>query len=144
VLEEFPPEVRGEVGIAPEHLAVVRRGLTAAVEELGGTGRRARVPGIEVAGKTGTAQVVRLQHTEGMEEEEIPIRYRDHGWFGAFAPAEAPEIAVAVFVEHGLHGASAAAPVAQRILARYFEKKLENAETIARSESASEGDVVLD
>jgi penicillin-binding protein 2 len=144
VLEEFPPVVRSEIPIAPQHLAAVRRGLEGVVEEPGGTGRRARVPGVRVAGKTGTAQVVRLEHTEGMKEEEIPIRYRDHGWFGAFAPADAPEIAVAVFVEHGLHGASAAAPIAQRILARYFEKKLEIAEQIAVSESASEADVALD
>jgi len=144
VLEEFHPEIAGEVAIAPEHLAVVRGGLAAVVEEPGGTGRRARVPGVRVAGKTGTAQVVGTRHTEGMEEEEIEIRRRDHAWFGAFAPADAPEIAVAVFVEHGLHGASAAAPIAQRILARYFEKKLEKAEAIARSEAASGGDVVLD
>ncbi len=144
VLEEFPPEVRSEVPIAPQYLAAVRRGLEGVVEEPGGTGRRARVPGVRVAGKTGTAQVVRLEHTEGLKEEEIPIRYRDHGWFGAFAPADAPEIAVAVFIEHGLHGASAAAPVAQRILARYFEKKLEIAEQLAVSGSASEADVALD
>jgi penicillin-binding protein 2 len=144
VLEDFPPEVRSEVPIASQHLAVVRRGLAGVVEEQGGTGRRARVPGVRVAGKTGTAQVVRLEHTEGMEEEEIPIRYRDHGWFGAFAPVDAPEIAVGVFVEHGLHGASAAAPVAQRILARYFEKKREIAEQVAVSESASGADVALD
>jgi penicillin-binding protein 2 len=81
------------------------------------------VPGVKVAGKTGTAQVVQLQHTEGMKETDIPIRYRDHAWFGAFAPADAPEIAVGVFVEHGLHGSSGAGPVAQRILARYFEKR---------------------
>ena len=102
------------------------------------------MPGVRVAGKTGTAQVVRLEHTEGMEEAEIPIRYRDHGWFGAFAPAEAPEIVVAVFVEHGLHGASAAAPVAQRILARYFEKQREAAERIAASETERGADVALD
>ena len=144
VVEEFPTETRGEVPIPSEYLALVRRGLVAVVEEQGGTGRRARVPGVKVAGKTGTAQVVRVEHTDGLEEAEIPIRYRDHGWFGAFAPADAPEIAVAVFVEHGLHGASAAAPVAQRILARYFEKKAVAAEAIARSESAAGGDVVLD
>jgi len=144
VLEEFPPEVRSEVPISPQYLAVVRRGLAGVVEEPGGTGRRARVPGVRVAGKTGTAQVVRLEHTEGMEEKEIPIRYRDHGWFGAFAPVDAPEIVVGVFIEHGLHGASAAAPVAQRILARYFEKKLENAEQVAVSESASGADLALD
>jgi len=144
VLEEFPPEVRSEVPIAPQYLAAVRRGLEGVVQEPGGTGRRARVEGVRVAGKTGTAQVVRLEHTEGMKEDEIPMRYRDHGWFGAFAPADAPEIAVGVFVEHGLHGASAAAPVAQRILARYFEKKLEVDEQMAASESASEADVALD
>jgi penicillin-binding protein 2 len=109
--------------IAPEHLELVRLGMTAVVEEPGGTGGRARVPGVRVAGKTGTAQVVRLVHTEGMTESEIPIKYRDHAWFGAFAPADAPEIAVGVFVEHGLHGSSGAGPVAQRILARYFEKQ---------------------
>jgi penicillin-binding protein 2 len=79
-----------------------------------------------------------------MEEEEIPIRHRDHGWFGAFAPADAPEIAVGVFVEHGLHGASSAAPVAQRILARYFEKKAEIGEAVQVSESGWGGDVALD
>jgi penicillin-binding protein 2 len=144
VLEEFPPQVRSEVPISSQHLAVVRRGLEGVVEEQGGTGRRARVPGVRVAGKTGTAQVVRLEHTEGMEEEEIPIRYRDHGWFGAFAPVEAPEIVVGVFVEHGLHGASAAAPIAQRILARYFEKQLEAAERLAASASEPGADVAVD
>jgi penicillin-binding protein 2 len=122
-VEQMPPARRFPVGVAPEHLAWVRRGMTAVVEEPGGTGGRARVPGVRVAGKTGTAQVVRLEHTEGMKESAIPIRYRDHAWFGAFAPADAPEIAVGVFVEHGLHGSSGAGPVAQRILARYFEKR---------------------
>jgi len=122
-VEPPAPQRRTPVAVAPEHLALVRRGMTAVVEEPGGTGGRARVPGVKVAGKTGTAQVVQLQHTEGMKEHEIPIRYRDHAWFGAFAPADAPEIAVGVFVEHGLHGSSGAGPIAQRILARYFEKR---------------------
>jgi penicillin-binding protein 2 len=122
-VEQMPPSPATPVAVSPEHLALVRRGMTAVVEEPGGTGARARVPGVKVAGKTGTAQVVQLQHTEGMKETDIPIRYRDHAWFGAFAPADAPEIAVGVFIEHGLHGSSGAGPVAQRILARYFEKR---------------------
>ena len=122
-VHEASPAKREPVPVAPEHLAWVRRGMAAVVEEPGGTGGRARVPGVRVAGKTGTAQVVRLEHTEGMKEHEIPIKYRDHAWFGAFAPADAPEIAVGVLVEHGLHGSSGAGPVAQRILARYFEKR---------------------
>jgi penicillin-binding protein 2 len=120
---ELPASTSTQVVVSPENLALVRRGMTAVVEEPGGTGGRARVPGVKVAGKTGTAQVVQLQHTEGMKETEIPIRYRDHAWFGAFAPADAPEIAVGVFVEHGLHGSSGAGPIVQRILARYFEKR---------------------
>jgi penicillin-binding protein 2 len=122
-VEELPPGKVIPVGVTPENLELVRRGMTAVVEEPGGTGGRARVPGVKVAGKTGTAQVVQLQHTEGMTESQIPIRYRDHAWFGAFAPADAPEIAVGVFVEHGLHGSTGAGPIVQRILARYFEKR---------------------
>jgi penicillin-binding protein 2 len=67
--------------------------------------------------------VVRLEHTEHLEEHEIPIRYRDHAWFVSFAPVESPEIVVAALSEHGGHGGSAAGPIAQKILARYFEKK---------------------
>ena len=122
-VKSFPTEQTGEVPVTPARLALVRRGLRAAVEEPHGTGGRAKVPGVEVSGKTGTAQVVRLERVEGLKDSEIPIRQRDHGWFAAFAPAGDPEIVVAVFVEHGLHGSTAAAPIAQRILARYFEKQ---------------------
>jgi penicillin-binding protein 2 len=121
-VQDFAPEQLGSSTVPDASLAIVRRGLTAVVEETGGTGGRARVPGVKVAGKTGTVQVVSLSHTEGLKESQIPIRFRDHAWFAAFAPADAPEIAVAVFVEHGLHGSSSAAPIAQRILAKYFEK----------------------
>ena len=142
LLETFAREVTGRVTVAPEHLARVRAGLVAVVAERGGTGWRARVAGVSVGGKTGTAQVVELSHHEGLSEAEIPVRERDHGWFGAFAPAEAPEIAVSVFAEHGLHG-SDAAPIAQKILARYFQKKAareeaaELAATAARERAAA-------
>jgi penicillin-binding protein 2 len=122
-VQEFAPEVRERTTVSPENLAIVREGLTAVVESLGGTGARARVPGVRVAGKTGTVQVVSLDRVQGLKELQIPVRFRDHAWFGAFAPADAPEIAVSVFVEHGLHGASAAAPIAQRIMAKYFQKR---------------------
>jgi penicillin-binding protein 2 len=114
---------QGMLPVAPEHLELIRDALTAVVEEPGGTGGRARVPGVRVAGKTGTAQVVGLRLTEDLEEDEIPIRHRDHAWFVAFAPAESPEIVVSVLVEHGGHGGSAAAPIAGRVLRRYFEKR---------------------
>ena len=122
-VQEFAPEQRGQSTVSAQNLAIVREGLTAVVELPGGTGGRARVPGVRVAGKTGTVQVVSLDRVRGLKESQVPARFRDHAWFGAFAPAEAPEIAVAVFVEHGLHGSSAAAPIAQRIMAKYFQKR---------------------
>jgi penicillin-binding protein 2 len=113
------------VPVPPEQLDLVREGLTAVVMDPKGTGRRARVPGVQIAGKTGTSQVVRLEQVEGLEGDEIPIRYRDHAWFAAFAPADAPEIVVVALVEHGGSGGSVAAPIAQKVLARHFEKKAE-------------------
>jgi penicillin-binding protein 2 len=117
------PEVTDRVPVDPEHLARVRDALQGVVEDRHGTGGRSRVPGVTVAGKTGTAQVVRTEHTEAYEEDEIPLQYRDHAWFVAFAPVDDPEIVVSVVVEHGGHGGSAAAPIAQKVLAAYFEKR---------------------
>ena len=83
--------------------------------------------GLNVAGKTGTTQIVSLDVVEGLEEEEIPIRYRDHALFAAFAPVEAPEIALVVLVEHaGAGGGAVAAPIAGKVLRRWFEKKQES------------------
>lgn len=122
-VDETKPNVRGTVPIKPENLALIRKALQGVVEQPGGTGSRARVPGVSVAGKTGTAQVVRLEHFEGVKESKIPREYRDHAWFVSFAPADDAEIVVAVLAEHGGHGGSAAAPLAQKVLAKYFEKK---------------------
>jgi len=117
------PAEGGTVPVAPAHLERVARALGGVVQEPHGTGWRARVSGVAVAGKTGTAQVVRLERTADMNEDEIPRRYRDHAWFAAFAPLAAPEIVVVALVEHGGHGGSAAAPIVQRVLMRYFEKR---------------------
>jgi penicillin-binding protein 2 len=124
VTEAAPPETLGTVPVAPEHLARVRAALEDVVHGQGGTGGRSRVPGFRVAGKTGTAQVVGLEHTDHLDEEDVMMRHRDHAWFVAFAPAEAPEVVVAAIVEHGGHGGSAAAPVVQRVLAAYFDVPL--------------------
>jgi penicillin-binding protein 2 len=115
-----PVEVVNKVPIDEENLARVRKALRGVVVEGGGTGRRSQVAGLDVGGKTGTAQVVKLEHTEG---RAIPWKYRDHAWFAAIAPVDAPEIAVVVLSEHGGHGGSAAAPVAQRVIAKWWEKR---------------------
>jgi penicillin-binding protein 2 len=123
VLEEMAPVVRAEDIIARPILEMVKRGLTSVVMDPGGTGRRARVPGINVAGKSGTTQVVSLDFVEGLEPEEIPIRYRDHALFAAFAPVESPEIVVVAIAEHaGGGGGAVAAPMVQKVLAKYFQK----------------------
>jgi len=73
---------------------------------------------VEVAGKTGTAQVRRVAR----RGEPTPIADQgDHAWFVGFAPAGAPKIAFAVLVEHGGHGGDVAAPVAMEIIHNYFE-----------------------
>jgi penicillin-binding protein 2 len=123
VVPEPFTEPQQEIELPEAALRAVLDGLQAVVEEPGGTGGRGRVPGVHVGGKTGTAQAVGLKHTEDLKEQDIPMRYRDHAWFVAFAPVAQPEIAVAVLNEHGGHGGSAAAPIAQKILQRYFEKK---------------------
>jgi penicillin-binding protein 2 len=130
VVERTDPETLGRVPVAPEYLAIVRAALEAVVQEPRGTGGRARVQGVRVAGKTGTAQVVRLKHTEDLEADEVPVRFRDHAWFVGYAPAEAPEIVVATVVEHGGHGGAVAAPITQRVFARYFEKQRETLERL--------------
>jgi penicillin-binding protein 2 len=118
ILKEFQPEIITRAGLKPESYHMVKEGLLAVVNEPGGTAGVARLAEVEVAGKTGTSQVVKLR-----EKGTLPYQYRDHALFVAFAPYEKPEIAVAVVVEHGEHGGSAAAPIAARILRKYFEGK---------------------
>ena len=123
VIEETEPVLRAKDIIAKPILDLVKAGLQGVVMSPHGTGRRARIPGITVAGKSGTTQVVSLDLTEGLEPEEIPIRYRDHALFAAFAPVESPEIVVVAIAEHsGGGGGSVAAPMVQKVMASYFEK----------------------
>ena len=79
---------------------------------------------ITVAGKTGTAQVIAMKKDQAPKDgEEIPWKYRDHAWFVAIAPAEAPKIAVAVVIEHGGHGGSAAAPIAKKLIESFLAER---------------------
>lgn len=111
---EWPPAQ--DLGFDPVHLEAVRTGMCDVVAA--GSGWRARLPGVEVCGKTGSAQVVtraRLQQLGPDNELAQP-----HGWFIAFAPRERPRIALAVLVENGGSGGEAAAPVARDVLAHFF------------------------
>lgn len=122
----FKPEVLSRLPGQGRNLKLVREGMVEAVNSKRGTGREAQIDsqhGIIVGGKTGTGQVVRLAQYIHLKEEDIPYKYRDHAWFTCFAPASNPEIVVTVLVEHGLHGGSASAPIAAKILNRYFDDK---------------------
>jgi penicillin-binding protein 2 len=118
-LKEFVPEKLGSTGVSANSFRLVKQGLFAVVNEPGGTGSAARIGYIKVAGKTGTSQVVKLRDGRGSNS----YQFRDHALFVAFAPYDKPEIAVAVVVEHGEHGGSAAAPIAGRILKAWFDTK---------------------
>ena len=121
LIQEFSPEVIKKIKIEPEILRNIKEGLRGVVHEAHGTGRRARLKNVIVAGKTGTAQVVAMKDSEEIDpEEETPYSHRDHAWFVAFAPYENPEVAVSVIIEHGGHGGATAAPIAGGILKTYF------------------------
>ncbi len=121
VLYAFRPKIKGQLNFSEEHMQIVRDALIGVVNERHGTGRRAAIEGIKVAGKTGTAQVVGLKKGEkGKSEEE---RFRDHAWFVCIAPAEDPRIAVSVLVEHGGHGGSGAAPIAKQVIEHYLQEE---------------------
>jgi penicillin-binding protein 2 len=86
-----------------------------------GTGYAAHIPGLAMGGKTGTAQVV-AQRTR-IRAEDLSYETRDHAWFVSFAPVENAQLVVVVFIEHGGHGASAAAPVAKGMYEELLKKR---------------------
>jgi len=105
----------------PAHFAFVRAAMSEVVNGHGTAGRsRLPFPDILMAGKTGTAQVRRIEG--GQRGQSGDWRYRDHGLFVFFAPVAAPLYAGAVVIEHGLGGARAAAPVAKDVLTYLFDK----------------------
>ena len=97
----------GSLPVSGENLKIIKEALLGVTTDEHGTARVAGMPGIGVGGKTGTAQ---NPHGE------------DHAWFICFAPIDNPQIAIAVIVENAGHGGSIAAPIAKKILLRYFEK----------------------
>jgi len=112
ILYQAKPEVQSRLGASPAYLEAVRQALVGVVNE--GTAKVARLPHIQVAGKTGTAQVVAMDRDNPKKKRER--RMEDHAWFVAYAPADNPRLAVAVLVEHGGHGGEDAAPLARRVI----------------------------
>ncbi|MDI6854987.1 MAG: penicillin-binding protein 2 [Deltaproteobacteria bacterium] len=113
LLFQAKPVVKSHLGADPKNIALVQKGLLGVVND--GTGRGARLPYLQAAGKTGTSQVVGLEKEKAKKKE-----YQNHAWFVAYAPFEEPRIAMAVLVEHGGGGGAVAAPLAKRLMSAYF------------------------
>jgi penicillin-binding protein 2 len=134
-----PPAAQDKLPFSPETLAIAHQGLKDVVNHPRGTAYQARLKQLEFSGKTGTAQVVSRSVVEGLEEDQIKDMFKDHAWFVAYAPSENPQIAVAVIVEHGEHGSSAAAPIASKIIETYINgSAVEDLVSLARTESMAE------
>src|SRR4029453_1817477 len=107
-------KMTGHVDVSPVVWNFLRDALVGVVNG-GGTGAAARMPGVLVAGKTGTAQSI---------AKSDAARGQDHAWFASFAPADDPQVVVVVLVEGGGHGGSVAAPIARQIFQAIFLEKV--------------------
>jgi penicillin-binding protein 2 len=131
-------EVTGALPVRDTTLRQVREALRDVVMTDRGTGKRGRVKGIEVAGKTGTSQVVTLGK-ERVKASKLPRNQRDHAWFVAYAPVEEPQIAVATLVEHADGGGGAvAAPIAQKVMETFFQLQNERSAGDAQDRSSTD------
>lgn len=117
VVFEYPRRVRNTLPYSRASFDMLIDSLKAVVET--GSSRWKPLGYVDVAGKTGTAQVASLDRLR-FRDDEIIWEQRDHAWFAAFAPIENPRIAIAVLVEHGGSGSAVAAPIALRIIDQYF------------------------
>lgn len=112
-----------QLPIDSKHFELIRQSLWRVVNEEHGTAHKSKItePGWEMAGKTGTAQVVAQPGKKLKSKKDIPWKFRDHAWFVGFAPYRDPEIVISVVIEHGGHGGSAAAPIVKKAILHYLQ-----------------------
>lgn len=115
--EDFKPPQPKRISLDPTAVQEIVRGLWGVVND-GGTGTRAQLPGYEICGKTGTAQVV----SRRLQLKSTEIGHKDNAWFVGFAPCQQPEIVVVSLLEHGEHG-HLAAPIVRDVIKTYFDKQ---------------------
>jgi penicillin-binding protein 2 len=134
-VKQQEPVPLGKLPVSEPRLRLIKQGLYNAVNKPGGTAWRSQIPGVGMAGKTGTAQVVGMPEDDAKTsgKDEVP-HFRDHAWFIAYAPAKDPQIAVVVLIEHGGHGSSGAAPLAKKIVEKYLGVGDESSEKTAGNE----------
>ncbi|MCB9026606.1 MAG: penicillin-binding protein 2 [Bdellovibrionaceae bacterium] len=131
MISEYSPHLVRDISLPDENgffidkknFKVVKEGMRLVVNGERGTARWYQIPGVEIAGKTGTAQVRSFSAEQIYDKcHERPIEERHHGWFVGFAPADYPEITVAVLAEHACAGSSGGAPIVKDVIKAYFEK----------------------
>ena len=121
LLADADPLVQAQIPLGEKGRGIIKASMVDTVELPSGTCRRVRTPGVVVGAKTGTAQVARLtDELKAMPEDKIPYKLRDHAWMAGFAEQGGKRYAIAVMVEHGLHGASGAGPVVKGIINYLF------------------------
>ncbi len=118
-LYEGTPVSLGRLPVSAQSLGIVQRAMRGVVADPTGTARIANLEAVAISGKTGTAQVVGRRE-DGAGEGADVLQPKDHAWFVAYAPSAAPQVAVAVLVEHGEHGSSTAAPIARDLIRTYL------------------------
>lgn len=131
ILKQNQPEIVRDLlepteGLPTYHQAnfkVVKEGMRRVVMGDRGTARSVRIPGVEIAGKTGTAQVMNFSAAEIYQKcDNRPVHQRHHGWFAGWAPADNPEIVVVALAEHSCSGSKGAGPLVKDVLSAYFNK----------------------
>jgi penicillin-binding protein 2 len=110
-----------DLGFEPANIDLVLRGMYDVVNNPKGTAYRQRLrgrryKGFKMAGKTGTSQVVKIDHKKDMKQKDVDFERRNHGLFVGFAPFDKPKYAISVVVEHGGSGSGSAAPIARRVM----------------------------
>jgi penicillin-binding protein 2 len=115
----YKPDPPRQVPVRPETIEKIKSGMWAVVNE-GGTGTRARIPGYDVLGKTGTAQVASADFAKSRHAD---ADFKDNAWFVGAVPRDNPEIVVVALFEHGEHG-NLAAPIVRDVLKAYLDKQI--------------------
>lgn len=130
LFERFPTEVRDVTLTQPngykidaETFKIIKEAMRRVANGSRGTARNLKIPGVQMAGKTGTAQVMSFSADQIYSScESRPIQMRHHGWFVAWAPWDKPEITVAALAQHSCHGNPGAAPIVRDVIEAYFKK----------------------
>jgi penicillin-binding protein 2 len=140
VVQEFPPRVRRIVEMDASRLGMVKAALHDVVDDRHGTAYAERIEGVDIAGKTGTAQVSHVT-PRGVDPDRVWYFNRDHAWFAGYAPSGSPEIAIIVLVEHGGGGGKNAVPIAMRVVRDWQKLKAERLSTRPPQDQQAKGNL---